>query len=83
MSNLGLQGLGIAEVLQAVVDKIPPPADNSSKALRALIFDSYYDSYKVIHHLHHKKPWTSHEPLSGLVGMRWLLFPHGFTGSTA
>ncbi len=41
------QGLGIEEILEEVVRRVPPPADNRGKPLRALIFDSYYDSYKV------------------------------------
>ena len=39
------KGIGIHEVLQQVVDFIPPPAGNSSATLRALIFDSWFDSY--------------------------------------
>ena len=42
------QGLGIEEILEEVVRRVPPPADNRGKPLRALIFDSYYDSYKVL-----------------------------------
>jgi len=39
------QGIGIQEVLQQVVDFVPPPAGNSDAPLRALIFDSWFDSY--------------------------------------
>jgi len=39
------QGIGILEVLQQVVDFVPPPVGNSDAPLRALIFDSWFDSY--------------------------------------
>lgn len=41
------QGIGIGDILEAVVQRVPAPADNRGKPLRALIFDSYYDSYKA------------------------------------
>ncbi len=42
------EGINIEEVLEAIVRDIPAPDDNDDKPLRALIFDSYYDSYKGV-----------------------------------
>ncbi len=39
-------GTGIDEILEAVIQKIPPPAGNPQKPLRALIFDSVFDMYR-------------------------------------
>jgi len=41
-------GLGVEEVLEAVAAKIPAPLRSEDKPLRALIFDSHYDSYKGV-----------------------------------
>ena len=41
-------GLGVPEILQAVVDRIPPPNDALDEPTKALIFDSYYDSYRGV-----------------------------------
>jgi len=40
------EGLNIDQVLRVIVEKISPPTGDSDGPLQALIFDSYYDSYK-------------------------------------
>ncbi|KAH7679225.1 Protein-synthesizing GTPase protein [Dioscorea alata] len=42
------EGIGIAEILSAIIKKIPPPKDTAGNPLRALIFDSYYDPYRGV-----------------------------------
>lgn len=39
-------GAGVDEILEAIVNKIPPPEGDDAKPLQALIFDSYFDPYK-------------------------------------
>jgi GTP-binding protein LepA len=41
-------GKNVASVLEAIVQKIPPPVGAADLPLRALIFDSHYDSYKGV-----------------------------------
>jgi GTP-binding protein LepA len=42
------EGIGIPEILEAIVQQIPAPSDTVSEPLRALIFDSYYDQYRGV-----------------------------------
>ncbi|ABX08349.1 translation elongation factor 4 [Prochlorococcus marinus] len=41
-------GLGVTDILQAVVERVPPPKDTLEQATQALIFDSYYDPYRGV-----------------------------------
>lgn len=41
-------GINIHDVMEQIVELIPPPQGDSDKPLQALIFDSYYDSYKGV-----------------------------------
>ncbi|HMU45934.1 MAG TPA: translation elongation factor 4 [Chitinophagaceae bacterium] len=44
----GRTGIGVEEILKAIVDKIPPPEGNPDAPLQALIFDSVFNSFRGI-----------------------------------
>jgi GTP-binding protein LepA len=42
------EGIGTREILEAIVKKIPPPKGDDDKALKALMFDSWFDNYQGV-----------------------------------
>ena len=42
------EGVNVDKILEAIVTRVPPPKDADDVPLRALIFDSHYDSYKGV-----------------------------------
>ena len=44
----GKSGIGIAEILQAVIERIPAPTSNLANPLKALLFDSWFDEFRGV-----------------------------------
>ncbi|MCO5053820.1 MAG: translation elongation factor 4 [Verrucomicrobiae bacterium] len=42
------QGVGIEEILEAIIQRVPPPVPTGAPSLQALAFDSYFDTYKGV-----------------------------------
>jgi GTP-binding protein LepA len=42
------EGVNVEAILEAIIERVPPPRDDDNSPLRALVFDAHYDSYKGV-----------------------------------
>jgi GTP-binding protein LepA len=42
----GKTGVGVPDLIRAIVERVPPPKGDSNKPLQAMVFDSHYDDYR-------------------------------------
>ncbi|MCK6581734.1 MAG: translation elongation factor 4 [Anaerolineales bacterium] len=42
------EGINVEAILEAIIERVPPPKDEDNAPLRALVFDAHYDSYKGV-----------------------------------
>ncbi len=44
----GKTGMGVAGVLDAIIERVPPPAGSDDNSLKALVYNSHFDTYKGV-----------------------------------
>ncbi len=70
------EGIGIDELMKAIVRQIPAPTGDSSKKLQALLFDAWYDSYRgviVLVKIQHGALKTGEEIMMMATGNRFMV----------
>ena len=73
-------GMGVPEVLEAVVKRIPPPKGKARNQLQALIFDSWFDSYRGVVVLARVIQGTSVQGPAHSIDVEWSHLRRGDAG---